>query len=147
MKRTLFTLAALLICHSLKAQFAIGYFPFQSVVAVNSNTEKLLFADYRMETNTFLSNLNMELGAMFNIKRGSSVNYYTGAGASFNIGNIFQEIPFMNGYAATLGSRIKPLEENKNVQIIFEISPYINREFAGGNIRTRLGVAYNFTRK
>lgn len=130
-----------------KAQVAISYYPFQSLLSVSTNTEKLFWADYRIETNTFISNLNMELSPMLNIKRTERVNYYLGAGVSFNPAYAVSELPVLGGYFIDTGVRIKPFPKYKGVQILFEISPYVNARLSGGNLRTRLGLAYNFSRK
>ncbi len=127
-----------------KAQVAVSYYPFQSVLSVSSNTENILWADIRVETNTFFSNLNIEVSPMWNFKRTNWVNYYTGIGINFNPVNSSQNLPFINGYVIDFGARIKPLQKNKNIQLLFEISPYVNQEFTGGNLRTLLGIAYNF---
>jgi hypothetical protein len=139
----LFTCSALL----LSSQVAVSYFPFQSLISISSNTEKLLWADFKLETNTFFTNTNMELSPKCNIKRTERVNYYLGAGAAFNPVYSAADLPLMSGYFVEAGVRVKPLKEHKGLQVVFEISPYLNAALAGGNLRTRLGLAYNFTRK
>lgn len=130
----------------LQAQVAVGYYPFQSILSVSTNTEKLFWADLRVETNTFFSNMNTEISPMWNFKRTNSINYYIGAGLNFNPSNIFQNLDAVNGYAFDFGVRLKPLpfQHLKNVQVMFEISPYFNTEFTSGKLRTLLGFAYNF---
>lgn len=128
----------------LHGQVAISYFPFQSILSISTNTEKLLFIDYKTETNTFASNLNMEFCPKINFKRTNTANYYVGIGISFNPVNQRAQLPLTNGYFTDFGIRIKPSNKIRNLQIVFEISPYINREFKSGNLRTRLGVAWNF---
>mgnify|MGYP001953233162 CR=1 FL=1 len=99
-----------------------------------------------IKTETFFSNVNMELSPMWNFKRTDWVNYYTGIGVNFNPMNSFQDLPIVNGYTLDFGARIKPLQKYKNIQLLFEISPYMNQEFSGGNLRTLFGVAYNFNK-
>jgi len=130
--------------HKASSQIALGYHPFQSVLSVSSNTEKSLWLDYKLETNSFLSNLNMEFSPKYNVRMSERVNYYIGVGISINPLNSASDLPVTNGYFFDCGARIKPLSEDRNVQLIFELSPYVNREFSGGSLRTRLGIGYNF---
>lgn len=81
---------------------------------------------------------------MFNIKRTDWVNYYLGAGINFNPFYSLEDLPFANGYAFNAGARIKPIQKHKNIQVVFELSPYFNTNFDGGLLRTYLGLAYNF---
>lgn len=145
MKRIVLILMTVFVQKQLLAQVAISYFPFQSILAVSGNTDKRLFADVKLETNNFISNLNMELSPKFNFKRLDRINYYTGIGASLNPVNAAANLPMINGYFVDFGMRAKPLEKLHQLQMVFELSPYINREIKGGNLRTRLGVAWNFT--
>lgn len=69
-----------LISLTAKSQIAITYVPFQSFLGISTNTDKLLWLDYKIETNTFASNLNMELSPKINFMRKENVNYYFGAG-------------------------------------------------------------------
>lgn len=128
-------------------QVSVGYFPFQSVVSVSTNTEKLCWVDYKLETNSFASNFNMEFSPKINFSRRSLVNYYTGVGISLNPAYVASKLSITNGYFIDFGVRVKPLTQYKNLQIVFEISPYINKSFDGGNIRTKLGIAWNFSKK
>jgi hypothetical protein len=41
--------------------------------------------------------------------------------------------------------RAKPFTQLKNLQLVFELSPYVNKNFVGRNLRSRLGIAWNFT--
>lgn len=139
---------AILICliahKPIIAQVAVSYFPFQSILSVSTHTDKRVFADLKMETNNFISNLNMEFSPKFNLRRLEKANYYTGIGISINPLNSFAQLPIANGYFIDFGVRAKPLEKLYNLQIVFEISPYVNREMNGGNLRTRLGIAFQF---
>jgi hypothetical protein len=145
--KKIFILLLLMLALNASSQVALSYYPFQSLVSLCTNTEKRVFGDYRVETNNFTSNMNMELALMINIRRKEVVNYYTGAGASFNPAYLAVDIDPMNGYFVTGGARIKPFEKSRSVHIIFEISPYINSKFTGGNLRSRLGLGYQFKKK
>ena len=81
---------------------------------------------------------------MINLRRDEGVNYYCGSGINFNLFNQTYDESFLNGYYFTIGSRIKPLKETRNVYLIFELSPYANRNFNGGSLRTNLGISYWF---
>ncbi len=147
MKRLLVIFICFLTHKHIFAQIAISYFPFQSILSVSTNTDKRLFADFKIETNNFVSNFNMEFSPKFNLKSLEKVNYYTGIGISINPVNSFANLPITNGYFIDFGMRAKPFEKLNNLQVVFEISPYVNREMNGGNLRTRIGTAWNFTRK
>lgn len=144
MKRFLAILICLIAHKPIIAQVVVSYFPFQSILAVSTHTDKRLFADLKMETNNFISNLNMEFSPKFNLISLEKANYYTGIGISINPLNSFAQLPIANGYFIDFGIRAKPLEKLHNIQIVFEISPYVNREMNGGNLRTRLGIAFQF---
>ncbi len=146
MKNIIIILVFLFVQKSLIGQIVVGYFPFQSQISINSNTDKILFADYKLETNNFLSNLNMEISPKINLKKSEKINYYTGLGISINPINSFSNLPITNGYFVDFGIRYKKFERIKNLQIIFELSPYLNREFDGGNLRSRIGIAWAFVK-
>jgi hypothetical protein len=147
MKSRCLIIAINLIAVAARAQVALSYYPFQSILSLSSNTEKLFWFDYRVETNSFLSSMNMEISPMCNFKRTEKVNYYTGPGINFNPFYLAADLPVVNGYFIDIGARIKPFVKNRSVQFLFEISPYVNSRLASGNLRTRLGVGYNFIRK
>lgn len=142
MKKIILIVISLVVVKQLNAQLSVGYFPFQSIVSITSNTEKKLWMDYKVETNTFFTNMNMELSVKYNFKKKTQYNLYIAPGVVFNLANPSAGTPLANGYFLDLGSRIKPLERNNRVQIIFELSPYVNYEFKSGNFRSRLGIAY-----
>lgn len=148
MKQIVYIIMLLILSATPKllAQISIGYIPFQSVLIIATDTEKLVWAELKMETNTFASNLNLEISPKINFKRRDWVNYYAGVGIGVNPVYAFSELSLINGYFVDFGARIKPLAKFRNFQIIFEISPYVNQEFKSGNIRTRLGIAWNYIR-
>lgn len=74
-------------------------------------------------------------------------NYYIGAGISINPTNAYANLPLVNGYFVDFGTRVKPIKSSSQLQVVFELSPYINRAFSSGNLRTSLGVAWNFEHK
>ncbi len=144
MMRIFLVLLCFISQNQLVAQVAISYFPIQSILSLSTPTDKRLFADFKLETNNFISNLNMEISPKFNFKRLDKINYYGGLGISLNPANSFANLPLANGYFIDFGIRAKPFEKLHNLQVVFEISPYLNKEFNGGNLRTRIGLAWNF---
>jgi hypothetical protein len=56
-------------------------------------------------------------------------------------------LPTTNGYFIDFGMRASPFEKFNNLQIVFEISPYFNIEISSGNLRIRIGFAWNFIGK
>ena len=146
-KAALLALFALATAQPSAAQVAVTYFPFQSVLGVATDTERRLWVGLNAETNTFISNVNLELQGMANLKRGEWVNYYAGLGVNTNPLAAINELPLLNGYTLTAGARIKPLPNHRNVQVVFELTPYANAQFDGGFVRTLLGLAYNFRRR
>jgi hypothetical protein len=129
------------------AQVAVTYIPFQSLLGVSTDTENRFWLDYKLETNTFFQNLNMEISPKINIRQSEFSNIYLGSGVSFNPINKASELSVINGYMIDVGIRIKPLVKVKNAQLVFEISPYVNRTFTSGYLRTRLGIAWNFSKQ
>jgi hypothetical protein len=147
MKCKLLILFFLIAQKQLFGQIAVSYYPFQSIISISTDTDKLIFADFKLETNNFISNFNMEFSPKVNFKIQENINYYTGPGISINPVNSFADLPVINGYFIDIGLRAKPFKNYYNLQIVFELSPYINVNFNGGNLRTRLGLAWNFTHK
>lgn len=143
----LFISTSILYKPSLSAQASLGYYPFQSELSVTSNPNKILWGDMRLLTNTFWGNITVEPALMVNIKRSKFVNYYTGISVNCNFFNGFNDVSVINGYSLNFGARIKPIEHLPNLQCIFEIAPYMNKDFDGGLLKTRLGLAYHFKRK
>lgn len=147
MKNILLLLPFFVFANTVSAQVAVSYFPFQSTLSVASSTEYLVWADCKLETNTVYTNMNMELSPKVNLRRGEIANYYVGAGVNFDPTFAYNKTPFTNGYFAELGTRIKPFAKARSLQLVFELSPYINKAWSGGNLRSRLGLAWNFSGK
>lgn len=124
------------------AQITVGYFPFQNVLNISSNPEKLIWIDGRLQTNTFIGNISPEFFGLINLKRTSLVNYYAGLGTMIN--TIDNSNNFISGYSLTIGTRIKPFEKFPNFSFVFEVSPYVNKDLkvVGGLFRAFLGISY-----
>jgi len=146
-KAALLLLATLPLARPASSQVAVTYFPFQSVLGVSTSTERRLWVGLNAQTNTFISNVSLELQGMVNLKKGEWVNYYAGFGVNANPVPALNDLPLVNGYTLTAGARIKPLSQYRNVQVVFELTPYANAYFDGGYVRTMLGLAYNFRRR
>ena len=127
-------------------QISLAYFPFQSYLSLASNTTRIFWVEYRLQANTFFTNMNMELAARINLRRLHRISYYTGLGYSANPAARVAGLPLSNGYFLDFGARMSPFERYPAAQLIFELSPYVNRQWNGGNLRVNLGLAYSFVR-
>lgn len=132
---------------NVQAQLSIAYYPFQSELSFSTHTERLLWGDLRLLTNTFWGNITTEPALMANVLQGQRANTYLGLGSNFNFFNAASGLPILNGYVLYLGVRFKPIQALPQIQLIGELSPYMNPQFDGGLLRTRLGVAYQFERR
>lgn len=130
----------------IQSQVTITYFPFQSVIGISTNTNKCLWMDLKSETNTFASNINMELSPKINYRINNYSCFYLGPGWGFNPSRIGAESGWMNGYFMDWGARIKPFKKATQFQIVFELSPYVNHTFSGGNLRSRIGIAWHIAK-
>ena len=147
MKKLILLGFILLIAKITSAQLAIGYYPFQSELSFSTNTENVIWGDLRIASNTFLGNITNEPILMLNVKQTEMVNYYGGIGMNLNFFNAFENSSIINGYNLHVGARVKPVKQFDSLSVVFEISPYMNRNFDGGLLRSRLGVAYQFKKK
>lgn len=132
-----------------KAQVSLSYLPLSSYVGISSNPNLRAWVDFRLLTNTFFSNSNMEVLPMINIKKDSLIKCYIGVGLNFNVvyGLYNDGRRYVNGYALAFGVRVSPFRSSRNLSFIAEVSPYANETFSGGSFRTNLGVAWRFKRK
>ena len=142
-KSILLLFLVILKLNQVHSQVSVTYFPFQSIVGVSTITTKRLWFDFKTETNTFASNINMELSPKINYKINNYSYFYLGSGLGFNPSRI-AESDWINGYFIDWGARLMPLKKETRFQIVFELSPYVNRTFSGGNLRSRLGLSWNF---
>ncbi|MBP9739650.1 MAG: hypothetical protein V9E96_04705 [Chitinophagaceae bacterium] len=94
MKKIVLLFFIILFCKQIDAQLAISYFPFQSIVSLTTNTEKKLWVDYKVETNTFFTNMNMEFSVKYNFKKNTQYNLYLAPGFVFNLANPSAGSPF-----------------------------------------------------
>lgn len=147
MKKWMLLSCILVVFKTISAQPSVGYFPFQSEISISTHTEKIVWGDFRIASNTFFGNITTEPILMLNFKKTNSANYYGGIGMNLNLFNTFNNISIINGFNLHIGTRTKPFKYINNLYVIFEISPYLNRKLDGGLLRTRLGIAYQFQKK
>lgn len=143
-------LVTLLLCITgfvASAQVSVSYFPFVSVLQLGTNTERLFWGDFKLATNTAFANMDMELSPKWNFRRDAFANLYAGAGISLNFSYAGSSNSLLNGYFADMGVRVKPFSQCRPLQIVFELSPYVNQTFDGGKLRTRLGLSWTFLPK
>lgn len=141
------SLISLALTATASAQLSLGYFPFNdSKVQLTTNPDKLVFADLRVETNSFFSNLNFELAPFVNLKRKESYNLYLGPGISAYPFYNGDDESFLNGYFLTVGVRWMPIASLRALGFIFELSPYVDDTFEGGRFRSHLGISYHFAK-
>ena len=143
----------------LLAQTTVNYYPWQSLLGITKQFKYNMMLDYKIETNSFFNNMNMEMGVRRTkmvIKKIDHADYLEvwkqatlsyGLGIAFNPTNTFAKINIVNGYYIDIGARWD-LEICKNVFcLIFDFSPYVNESFTNGNLRTRLGLGYRISKK
>lgn len=147
MKKLIIFCLVLFFCKSVSAQLSIGYYPFQSELSLSTYSDKTIWGDLRIASNTFFGNITTEPILLVNIKKKEMVNYYGGFGINLNFFNSANNVSIINGYNLHFGARAKPIKQFNNLHFIFEISPYMNQKFDGGILRTRIGVAYQFSKK
>lgn len=69
MKQILLTLIIVAFISQLKAQVAVSYMPFQTVLSMSSDRENNIWLDVRAETNSFIANTNLETNLAYNFKK------------------------------------------------------------------------------
>ncbi len=120
-------------------KISLGYFPFNNTLSGTSNPEQAIWADGRLKPTTFYGNINPEFLARINLKRTDFYNLYTGAGFKMILIDGFNDGIYAGGYSVAIGARFKPIVKWSNVHVVFELSPYFNREFSSGILRALSG--------
>ncbi len=145
MKKTLLTLVLFAMVHLVKAQ-AIGYYPFNSMLSIASNPNKVFWMDFRFQMNSYFSSLSTEISPMINFRQKERANFYVGGGLKANFLNTLNpdenKRNILEGYFLNVGMRASPIEKLPKFQLIFELSPYSNTNFDLGVFRANLGIAY-----
>lgn len=146
MLKKLFIVLVLVIFTKSSYAQAFTYYPFNSIFSIATNPNKAVWVDFRFQTNTYFSSLSTEISPMFNLNKAERVKFYLGAGVKVNFLNYLNTDPSkqspLEGYALNAGVRASPIEKLPRFQIVFELSPYANKNFDLGVFRANLGLAY-----
>jgi hypothetical protein len=145
--RNLFIALLFSVSASAFGQASVAYYPFNNLVTVSTNSDRLFWADARVQTNTVFASLSTTLCPMVNIVRKQQVNYYTGLGVRFNPLNGLDKRDVLEGYSLQIGVRVKPIPFVPNLRVAFEIAPYARKDFKLGSLQSFLGIAYQFGKK
>ena len=127
----------------------LAYYPFNSVLSISTNPSSRVWLDCRIQTNTYFSSLSTEISPMININNRSKARFYVGGGAKLNFLNYITatdsaKVQPLEGFFMNFGVRSAPFKKEPRVQIVFEISPYVNRQGDLGLMRTLFGIGYFF---
>jgi len=138
-------------------QLNVSYFPWHNMLGLTQKFPYNFALDYKLETNSFFNNMNMEFGARryilinevidredYGKNFNNSICHY-GFGIAFNPNNYRSNINTINGYYLDFGVRWS-IPKREFLAIVLECSPYVNQGFTNGNLRTRLGLAYRITK-
>jgi hypothetical protein len=127
---------------------SVAYYPFNSILSVSTNPDARLWMDLRFQTNSFFSSLSTEIAPAINLNNNTKGMYYLGGGFRINYLAALQDnSKMLEGYFFNAGVRSAPFNKIPQLQVAFELSPYVASNFESGLFRTRLGIAYNFSRK
>lgn len=132
---------------SCKAQ-SVGYYPWNGLLSVSTNPAKPVWADFRLQTNTLFGSLSTEILPMVNLKQTEVVQTYLGGGIRFNfIGAIAGTTNnVVEGYMLNIGARVAPFKANRNIKVVLELAPYVQRKLDSGVLKTNFGIVYVFGR-
>lgn len=147
MKKILLLFCFTCTCQLLWAQAAVSYYPITSYIGVSTNPTRKLWADLRLQTNTFAGYSNLEFSPKINLKRNEFTRIYAGLGVNFNIAYGAYNGQYINGYIMCAGITVSPFKQVRNLSFIFEIAPYANAGFTGGMIRTTPGISWQFLKR
>lgn len=147
MKKELLVFAVILSLSLNSQAQSVAYYPFRSILSVSTNPELRVWGDLRFQTNSFFSSLSTEIAPAINLNENDKGRFYLGGGARLNYLATFQDGDILEGYFFNVGVRSAPFDKYPQIQIAFELSPYVASDFESGLFRTRLGIAYNFSRK
>jgi hypothetical protein len=149
-KKLLLILAFLSIAQLSQAQ-AFTYYPFNSIFSIATNPNRTVWADFRFQMNSYFSSLSTEVSPMFNLNKSGEAKFYVGAGVKANFLNALNpdvsKQSALEGYCFNAGVRTSPIEKLPRFQIVFELSPYANKNFDLGVFRANLGLGYVFGKK
>ena len=149
-KKLLLLFIFISITESSQAQ-AFTYYPFNSIFSIATNPNKAVWMDFRFQMNSYFSSLSTELSPMFNLNKSERAKFYVGAGIKANFLNALnpdasKQSP-LEGYCLNAGVRVSPIEKLPRFQVVFELSPYANKNFDLGVFRANLGLGYALSKK
>lgn len=149
-KKLLLIIAFVSIAQLSQAQ-AFTYYPFNSIFSIATNPNKAVWADFRFQMNSYFSSLSTEVSPMFNLNKSERAKFYVGAGVKANFLNALnpdasKQSP-LEGFCLNAGVRTSPIEKLPRFQIVFELSPYANKNFDLGVFRANLGLGYVLGKK
>lgn len=150
LRKLLFILSFVVVSQFTQAQ-TFTYYPFNSLFSVASNPNKTVWADFRFQMNSYISSLSTEISPMFNLNKSERAKFYVGAGVKANFLNYLnpdasKQSP-LEGYFINTGVRASPFEKLPRFQVVFELSPYANKNFDLGVFRANLGLGYVLGKK
>jgi len=125
---------------------SIVYYPFNSLLGFSSNTQKRVWIDAKLQTNSYFSSLSTDIAPQININKNSKARIFVGSGIKLNYLNVIENKNILDGFFANAGVRASPFEKNKRIQIAFEISPFVNKNLDIGIFRSHLGIGYSFNK-
>lgn len=125
---------------------SIVYYPFNSLLGFSSNTQKRIWLDAKLQTNSYFSSLSTDIAPQINVNRNSKARIFVGGGIKLNYLNVIENKNILDGFFANAGVRASPFERNKRIQIAFEISPFVNKNLDIGIFRSHLGIGYCFNK-
>lgn len=135
----------------LRAQASVGYYPWSNLLSVSTSTQKAIWLDTRLQTNSLFSSLSIDILPMINLKRGEVAQWYIGGGLRFNplyrIADGNADLITIDGYSVNFGVRIAPLPKNRRIQLALELNPYVKDSFDSGVLKSHFGVVYVFGKK
>lgn len=132
---------------SSKAQ-SISCYPFNSVIGISSNPNRNLWLDVKLQTNSYFSSLSTEPALHINLNKNKLGKYYLGLGPKVNFLALAVDptADVLEGYFFNAGVRSAPITKYPGIQFVFELSPFASSNFESGQFRSRLGLAYNFSK-
>ncbi len=135
----------------LRAQASVGYYPWSNLLSVTTSTQKAIWLDTRLQTNSLFSSMSIDILPMINLKKGEIVQWYIGGGLRLNplyrIADSSADLITIDGYSVNFGVRIAPLPQNRRIQLLLELNPYVKDSFDSGVLKSHFGVSYVFGKK
>lgn len=143
MRKTFFTLLFVSVFSTAFSQ-GFAYYPFSSVFSFSSNPTRTVWVDSRFQTNSYFSSLSTELAVMANLNDNPKGRFYLGVSSRFNFLELVNDYraEVLEGYGLHGGIRSEPFAKLPRLQLAFEVSPYVQKDFQIGLMRSYLGIAY-----